>query len=87
MITLEDIERQINFACWMKCGKMPEKEADCKGLVSNGFTRYTCDIRRKSDNINFALERGWSGLVEKYFEQLCYQTKIIFNNLPGVIKL
>jgi len=55
------INQYVNDLCKMKCGKIPEKESDCKG---------DCRIRIISDNASFHFEQGWINLMKKDFKQL-----------------
>lgn len=55
------INQYVNDLCKMKCGKIPEKEADCKG---------DCRIRVISDNASFHFEQGWINLMKKDLKQL-----------------
>jgi hypothetical protein len=55
------INQYVNDLCKMKCGKIPEKESDCKG---------DCRIRVVSDNASFHFEQGWINLMKKDFKQL-----------------
>ena len=55
------INQYVNELCKAKCGKIPEKEADCKG---------DCRIRVVSDNASFHFEQGWINLMKKDLKQL-----------------
>jgi len=55
------INQYVNDLCKMKCGKIPEKETDCKG---------DCRIRVISDNASFHFEQGWINLMKKDLKQL-----------------
>ena len=60
----------LNYAddlCKTKCGRVPKKASDCKGL-SDGH--YTCRIRLISDNASFHFLRGWVNLMTGDFRQL-----------------
>ena len=61
------IQHYIDDLCRAKCGKVPEKEFECKGY-SNGC--YSCKIRLISDNASFHFERGWINLLQKDLIQL-----------------
>ena len=50
------INQYVNDLCKVKCGKIPEKESDCKG---------DCRIRVISDNASFHFEQGWMNLMKK----------------------
>jgi hypothetical protein len=52
----------VDDQCKARCGRIPQKEPDCKGHL-NG--RYSCEVRLISDNVSFHFERGWSSLLEK----------------------
>lgn len=58
-LTIQDC---IDDLCKVKCGRVPKKEADCKGY-SNGH--YSCKIRLISDNASFHFERGWTDFLQK----------------------
>jgi hypothetical protein len=55
------INQYVNDLCKMKCGKIPEKESDCKD---------DCRIRIISDNASFHFEQGWINLMKKDLKQL-----------------
>lgn len=55
-------ENLVNDLCKTKCGKIAQKESDCKGH-SNGH--YSCKTRLISDNASFHFDRGWKNLLQK----------------------
>ena len=55
------INQYVNDLCKTKCGKIPEKESDCKG---------DCRVRVISDNASFHFEQGWINLMKKDLKQL-----------------
>ncbi len=55
------INQYVNDLCKEKCGKIPEKESDCKG---------DCRVRVISDNASFHFEQGWINLMKKDLKQL-----------------
>jgi hypothetical protein len=55
------INQYVNDLCKVNCGKIPEKESDCKG---------NCRIRIISDNASFHFEQGWINLMKKDLKQL-----------------
>lgn len=55
------INQYVNDLCKAKCGKIPEKESDCKG---------DCRVRVISDNASFHFEQGWINLMKKDLKQL-----------------
>ena len=55
------INQYVNDLCKEKCGKVPEKESDCKG---------DCRVRVISDNASFHFEQGWINLMKKDLKQL-----------------
>jgi hypothetical protein len=55
-------ENLVDNLCKAKCGKIPQKESDCKGH-SNGH--YSCKTRLISDNASFHFEKGWKDLLQK----------------------
>jgi hypothetical protein len=58
------INQYVNELCKAKCGKIPEKESDCKG---------NCRVRIISDNASFHFEQGWVNLMKKDLKQLLSQ--------------
>ena len=56
------IQNYIDDLCKAKCGRVPEKESDCKGYCEG---RYSCEIRLISDNASFHLERGWISFLKR----------------------
>ncbi len=55
------INNYVNDLCKLKCGKIPQKESDCKG---------DCRIRIISDNASFHFEHGWINLMKNDLKQL-----------------
>jgi hypothetical protein len=55
------INQYVNDRCKEKCGRIPEKESDCKG---------DCRIRVISDNASFHLEKGWVNLMKRDLKQI-----------------
>ena len=53
--------------CESICGKAPTTEDECKGY-RNG--KYSCAVRRISDDSEFHAERGWMALVYDDFSKL-----------------
>jgi hypothetical protein len=62
-----EIQDYIDKLCEFKCGRIPSKKSDCKGL-SKG--RYSCEVRLINDNALFHFSRGWTKLLQKDFLQL-----------------
>ena len=62
------MQNYIDDLCKVKCGKVPEKESDCKGY-SEGC--YSCKVRLISDDFLFHFERGWTDLVQNDLRRLC----------------
>jgi hypothetical protein len=58
--------------CKLKCGKAPETREDCKG--KNG-RKYTCDIRRISDDATFHVSMKWKDVLLEDFNNLCNYEK------------
>lgn len=50
----------VNDSCRAKCGLVPKKKSDCKGLLDGN---YTCEVRRISDDAAFHFEIGWIKLL------------------------
>ncbi len=63
----EAIYNQTRELCEAKCGKFPKREEDCKGY-QNG--KYTCPVRRVSDEADFHVERSWYELLKSDFDKL-----------------
>ena len=63
----EAIYKQTRELCEAKCGKLPRREEDCNGY-QNG--RYTCPVRRVSDEADFHVERSWRELLKSDFDKL-----------------
>ena len=61
------INNLIEDLCEAKCGRVPEKESDCKGY-SKGT--YSCKIRLISDDASFHFERGWTNLLQNDLKRL-----------------
>jgi hypothetical protein len=53
--------------CKAKCGKVPQREADCPGFSDDG---YSCEVRRISDNASFHLDRMWIPMLIKDTQRL-----------------
>jgi hypothetical protein len=71
------IQDYVDSLCKAKCGRVPEKESDCKGKDSNGH--YTCEIRLISDNVSFHFERGWTDFLQNDLMRLLAISKSINN--------
>ncbi len=54
------IEEYVDKLCKSKCGKIPQKESDCR---SQSDDCYSCKIRLISDNASFHFECGWTKLL------------------------
>ena len=55
------INNYVNELCKASCGKIPQKESDCRG---------NCRVRVISDNASFHFEQGWVNLMKKDLKQL-----------------
>jgi len=64
-LTIQDC---MDSLCKTKCGRIPEKEADCEGRDSDG--NYLCRIRLVSDNASFHFQRAWTDLLGEDLKQL-----------------
>jgi hypothetical protein len=53
--------------CETKCGGFPKTKEDCKGLVDG---KYSCDVRRVSDDADFHYRMGWLHLLMNDFSRL-----------------
>jgi hypothetical protein len=56
------IGNYVEKLCKTKCGKIPQKDSDCKGY-SDG--NYSCDVRLISDNADFHHEKAWEEFLER----------------------
>jgi hypothetical protein len=52
----------VEKLCKVKCGKIPKKDSDCKG-IDNGH--YSCKVRLVSDNADFHFEKTWINFLER----------------------
>ncbi|MFX0116569.1 MAG: hypothetical protein ACFFB3_18620 [Candidatus Hodarchaeota archaeon] len=52
----------VDNLCKVKCGKVPQKESDCKGHLNGN---YSCNIRLISDNSSFHFEQGWTDALQR----------------------
>ena len=55
------IQDYVDNLCKAKCGKVPEKESDCKGYSKGS---YTCEVRLISNDASFHFEHGWTNLLQ-----------------------
>jgi hypothetical protein len=55
------LNNYVDTLCAVKCGKVPEAEADCNP---------DCKVRVISDNATFHFENGWVSLLKNDFKQL-----------------
>lgn len=63
----------VNNLCRAKCGKVPLKEADCKG-----YTQETpCRVKEISRNASFHFEKGWISLLKDDLKQLLLLNKAV----------
>lgn len=65
----------VDDLCKAKCGRVPEKESDCRGNDSDG--KYCCKIKLISDNASFHFERGWTNLLKQDLVKLLKLRKSI----------
>lgn len=68
------IREYTDELCKAKCGGVPKKKSDCRGLTGD---HYTCKIRLISDNASFHFERGWTNLLIRDFQQLISLTDLV----------
>lgn len=52
----------VEKLCKAKCGKLPVKESDCKGITEGN---YSCEVRLISDNADFHYEKSWMHFLER----------------------
>ncbi|MBC8225086.1 hypothetical protein H8E65_10880 [Candidatus Bathyarchaeota archaeon] len=60
-------QSRIGSLCEVKCGGLPEREEDCKGLVDD---EYLCEVRRISDDTDFHARMGWLSMLMDDFSRL-----------------
>ena len=53
--------------CQKKCGGLPKKEEDCKGIVDG---KYLCNVRRVSDDSDFHVRMNWQSSLMNDFSNL-----------------
>lgn len=76
------IQNYIDGLCKAKCGRVPEKESDCKGYF-NG--RFSCNIRLISDDASFHFNHGWTKLLQHDFKRLITVHNSMNNQSNGVM--
>ena len=64
---LATIQKQVHELCKARCGKVPMSESDCKGHRDG---KYTCLVRRMSDDSDFHAERRWLKMLMNDFSKL-----------------
>lgn len=72
------IHDYVDELCKANCGKIPRKEADCKGYAG-GY--YSCKIRQISDNAAFHFEHGWANLLRHDLMRL-----LALQNSPKLVR-
>jgi len=77
-LTIQDC---VDGLCKTKCGRVPEKIADCEGRDSEGD--YSCRIRLVSDNASFHFQRGWTDLLREDLKQLLTLRKSLDHQNDG----
>ena len=70
------IGNYVEKLCRIKCGKIPKKEADCKGFVDGS---YSCKIRLISDNADFHQQKSWINFLERDLMELLTLQKELKN--------
>jgi len=61
------IQDQIRGLCESRCGGLPSSEEECGGYADG---RYTCPVRRISDDSDFHAEHRWLPLLMSDFSKL-----------------
>jgi hypothetical protein len=61
------ITNHVKKLCKEKCGKIPQKASDCKGIINN---KYDCKIRLVSDNADFHMEKNWGQFLSRDLTKL-----------------
>jgi hypothetical protein len=64
---LSAIQSKMIELCESKCGKYPSTEDECKGYRHG---KYSCVVRKISDDADFHAERGWISLLYSDFSKL-----------------
>jgi hypothetical protein len=77
------IRDYVDDLCKARCGRVPEKESDCKGY-SEGC--YSCKIRLISDDASFHFERGWRELLQDDLIKLLTLRKSMDRQSSGAMK-
>jgi hypothetical protein len=57
----------VEKLCKTICGKLPEKESDCKGIVDGN---YKCQVRLVSDNADFHYKKMWKDFLTRDLTRL-----------------
>jgi hypothetical protein len=61
------IVNRVEKLCKEKCGKVPQKSSDCKGIIND---KYDCKIRLVSDNADFHMEKNWGQFLSRDLTKL-----------------
>lgn len=77
MELLSAVQMLTQELCIEKCGKYPTSSEECTGYEDG---RYTCGIRRMSDDSYFHAKMGWSQLLYKDFENLVQYKRKLMNS-------
>jgi hypothetical protein len=64
---IEGIKNLTHELCETECGEFPTREEDCEGYQDG---RYTCKVRRISDDTDFHMEMKWLELLMNDFSRL-----------------
>ncbi len=56
------IVKYVEKLCKEKCGKIPQRVSDCKGIINN---KYDCKIRLVSDNADFHMQKNWGQFLTR----------------------
>jgi hypothetical protein len=77
MELLSAVQMLTKELCVNKCGKYPMSSEECAGYEDG---KYTCDIRRVSDDSDFHAKMGWSQLLYKDFKNLVQYKRKLMNS-------
>jgi hypothetical protein len=61
------IQKKTIELCDSICGKVPTTEDECNGYIQG---KYSCFVRKISDDSDFHAERGWHSLLYSDFSKL-----------------
>lgn len=77
MELLSAVQMLTKELCVDKCGKYPMSSEECTGYEDG---KYTCGIRRVSDDSDFHAKMGWSQLLYRDFTNLVQYKRKLMNS-------